>query len=214
MILAKNRLNAAATPRTTTALRGKIETKARGDSEGGAKHVEISFVLPRQEGAELIKSLKASERSGGSPLLLWVGPEGDVDIVVRERANGARGDAATPLVAARAQCRLPEGTQAARPEMEAIEIRDLYINPGRHEVLVGGKAIPQLTFTEFGILHYLARHAGWVFNRQQIVEGVKGKDYPVTDRAVDVQVAGLRKKLGAAADCVQTVRGVGYRFRD
>lgn len=103
---------------------------------------------------------------------------------------------------------------AARPEMQALSAGDLVINPGRHEVLYKGRAIPQLTFTEFGILHHLMSHPGWVFSREQIVAGVRGEAYPVTDRAVDVQIAGLRKKLGAAADHVQTVRGVGYRFKD
>jgi two-component system alkaline phosphatase synthesis response regulator PhoP len=87
------------------------------------------------------------------------------------------------------------------------------IHPGRHEVLVGGKPV-ELTFTEFGILNYLARRPGWVFTRSQIVDEVRGDDYFVTDRSVDVQIVGLRKKLGPAGKYIETVRGVGYRFRD
>ena len=78
---------------------------------------------------------------------------------------------------------------------------------------VEGKPIP-LTFTEFGIVNFLARRPGWVFTRSQIVDAVKGDEYFVTDRAVDVQVVGLRKKLGSAAKYIETVRGVGYRFKE
>ena len=55
---------------------------------------------------------------------------------------------------------------------------------------------------------------GWAFSRNQIVDAVKGEDYPVTERSVDVQVVGLRKKLGALTEYIETVRGVGYRFKE
>ena len=64
------------------------------------------------------------------------------------------------------------------------------------------------------MLHYLAKKPGWVFSRYQIVEGVRGDNYPVTDRSVDVLIVGLRKKLGEAGNCIETVRGAGYRFRE
>jgi two-component system phosphate regulon response regulator PhoB len=96
---------------------------------------------------------------------------------------------------------------------KAIQIRELLIHPGRHEVLVSGRPV-ELTFTEFRLLHFLARKPGWAFTRSQIVDAVKGEDYPVTERSVDVQVAGLRKKLGALGMYIETVRGVGYRFKE
>ena len=86
------------------------------------------------------------------------------------------------------------------------------IDPGRHEVTVAGEQV-HLTFTEFRLLHFLARKPGWAFTRSQIVDAVKGEDYPVTERSVDVQVAGLRKKMGSHGDYIETVRGIGYRFR-
>ena len=72
----------------------------------------------------------------------------------------------------------------------------------------------RLTFTEFRLLHFLARKPGWAFSRSQIVDAVKGEDYPVTERSVDVQVVGLRKKLGDLGSYIETVRGVGYRFKE
>ena len=92
-------------------------------------------------------------------------------------------------------------------------MHDIVIHLGRHEVLVSGKPV-QLTLTEFGILNYLVRRPGWVFTRSQIVDAVKGEDYFVTDRSVDVQIVGLRKKLGTAGSYIETVRGVGYRFKE
>ena len=72
----------------------------------------------------------------------------------------------------------------------------------------------KLSVTEFSILEFLARNAGWVFSRNQIIGAVKGESYPVTERAVDVQILGLRKKLGDYGKLIETVRGVGYRFKD
>ncbi len=72
----------------------------------------------------------------------------------------------------------------------------------------------QLTFRYFAFLNFLARRPGWVFTRFQIVDAVRGDDYPVTDRSVDVQIVGLRKKLGSAGKYIETVRGVGYRFQE
>jgi two-component system phosphate regulon response regulator PhoB len=96
---------------------------------------------------------------------------------------------------------------------EGIQIHSLTINPGRHEVLVKGKPV-EMTSTEFRLLRFLARRPGWVFTRQQILDGVHGDNYNITDRAVDVQIVGLRKKLGAAGKYIETVRGVGYRFKE
>ena len=87
----------------------------------------------------------------------------------------------------------------------------LTMNRGTREAAIDGHAL-SLTFSEFEILYLLARRPGWVFTRNQIVNEVKGDDYPVTERAVDVQMVSLRRKLGGHGDLIETVRGVGYRF--
>jgi len=71
-----------------------------------------------------------------------------------------------------------------------------------------------LTRAEFDILQFLAKRPGWVFTRSQIVDALHGPGYPVTDRAVDVQVVGLRKKLKERGEYIETVRGIGYRFKE
>ncbi|RJP18579.1 MAG: DNA-binding response regulator [Candidatus Abyssobacteria bacterium SURF_5] len=94
-----------------------------------------------------------------------------------------------------------------------VRVHDLLIHPGRHEVAVGGKPI-DLTFSEFQILYALARKPGWVFTRNQLVDAIRGEDYAVTSRSVDVHITSLRKKLGGARKYVETVRGVGYRLKE
>jgi two-component system phosphate regulon response regulator PhoB len=89
----------------------------------------------------------------------------------------------------------------------------LVIHPGRHEVLLQGQPIP-LTVTEFRLLHLLARKPGWVFTRTKIVDEIHGEDYPVSDRSIDVQIVSLRKKLGGFGSRIETIRGIGYRFKD
>ncbi len=105
--------------------------------------------------------------------------------------------------------------KSAEPVDQAapLSVHNITIHPGRHEVLVGDDAV-ELTNMEFRVLHLLAGRPGWVFSRYQIVEGVRGDNYPVTDRSVDVLIVGLRKKLGKAGNLVETVRGVGYRFKE
>nr|MBF0222191.1 response regulator transcription factor [Desulfobulbaceae bacterium] len=96
---------------------------------------------------------------------------------------------------------------------KTITIKNLKIYPERHELLVDEQKI-QLTYTEFAILSMLVRRPGWVYTRQQIIDTVRGDDYAVTQRMIDVQVFSLRKKLGQAGNNIETVRGIGYRFKD
>jgi two-component system phosphate regulon response regulator PhoB len=117
------------------------------------------------------------------------------------------------VLLARVRAVLRRRTIVPEGETSVLRIHNLVIHPGRREVLVDGEPV-QLTFTEFGILNYLSRRPGWVFTRSQIVDAVRGDDYFVTDRSVDVQIVGLRKKLGRAGQYIETVRGVGYRFRE
>ena len=95
---------------------------------------------------------------------------------------------------------------------EAVRVDALEIDPARYEVRVDGEPV-QLTATQFAMLNFLAQRPGWVFTRNQIINAVKGDDYPVTERSVDVQIVGLRKKLGSAGALIETIRGVGYRFK-
>jgi two-component system phosphate regulon response regulator PhoB len=117
------------------------------------------------------------------------------------------------VLTARVKAVLRRRSGAPPDDTKVVTIHELEIHPGRRAAIAGGKAL-ELTYTEFQLLSVLARRPGWVFTRSQIVDAVRGSDYPVTDRSVDVQVVGLRKKLGAYGHYIETVRGVGYRFKE
>lgn len=103
-------------------------------------------------------------------------------------------------------------SESDEPRKSIIVIDGLEIDKGRHEVKVNGTEV-LLTTTEFSILSLLAAKPGWVFTRQQIIDHARGYDFLITPRAIDVQIFGLRKKLNEYGKMVETVRGIGYRYR-
>ena len=109
--------------------------------------------------------------------------------------------------------RAPETAVVADDGDGVIARHGMEIHPGRHEVRVDGENV-HLTASEFTILALLAGRPGWVFSRQQIIDQVRGYDYSITPRAVDVQIFGLRRKPGPAGACIETARGIGYRLRE
>jgi two-component system phosphate regulon response regulator PhoB len=117
------------------------------------------------------------------------------------------------VLLARLRAALRRRSEPLLPASEPLETKELVIHPGRHEVLLKGQAIP-LTVTEFRLLHLLVRKPGWVFTRSHIVDEIHGEDYPVSDRSIDVQIVSLRKKLGVFGRHIETIRGIGYRFKD
>ena len=98
-------------------------------------------------------------------------------------------------------------------ESNMINFDGILINPGQHKVSINDTRL-DLTPSEFRILHFLARRPGWVYTRDQIIDAVRGDGYAITDRAIDVQVVGLRKKMGEFGAWIETVHGIGYRFRE
>jgi len=93
-----------------------------------------------------------------------------------------------------------------------VQIHGIDIDPAKWKVLVEGVPI-SLTSHQFRLLHFLVRNAGRTLTRQQIVEGIHGSDYPVSEHSVNVQVFALRRMLGDHGKLIQTERGVGYRFK-
>jgi two-component system phosphate regulon response regulator PhoB len=176
----------------------------------------LDIMLPGKDGLEICRLLAADPLTQHVPVVMMTarGEESDVVTGLRMGADDYITKPFSPkILAARVKTVLRRKKREVTPEDNPLKIGDLYIHPGRHEVLVKGKAV-KLTYTEFALLRFLAQRPGWVFSRQQIVDAVKGADYAVTDRAVDVQVVGLRKKLGPCGEWIETVRGAGYRFKE
>ena len=178
--------------------------------------IVLDLMLPGIDGLEVTRRLKNDPETKSMPILMLTAKGEEADIVTGLEF-GADDYITKPfsprILVARVRAVLRRKIKGQPGETSVLRIHDLEIDPRRHEVLVNGKPV-QLTFTEFGILNYIARRPGWVFTRFQIVEAVRGEDYPVTDRSVDVQIVGLRKKLGSAGKYIETVRGVGYRFKE
>jgi two-component system phosphate regulon response regulator PhoB len=176
----------------------------------------LDLMLPGMDGLELARRIKNEDATRKVPIVMLSAKGEEADIVTGLEL-GADDYVTKPfsprILIARVRAVLRRGTLPSATDNEALEIYDLVIHPGRRNVTVQGVSV-DLTYTEFQVLFFLAKRPGWVFTRTQIVDAVRGDDYPVTDRSVDVQIVGLRKKLGASGQYIETVRGVGYRFKE
>jgi two-component system, OmpR family, alkaline phosphatase synthesis response regulator PhoP len=178
--------------------------------------IVLDLMLPGVDGLDVTRHLKNDDTTRKIPIVMLTAKGEESDIVTGLELGAA--DYITKpfspkVLVARIRAVLRRGVEDSPEEKEVLKSHEITLDAGRHEVLVNDKPV-QLTFTEFGILHALVRRPGWVFTRNQIVDAVRGDDYYVTDRSVDVQIVGLRKKLGKAGKHIETVRGVGYRLKE
>jgi two-component system, OmpR family, alkaline phosphatase synthesis response regulator PhoP len=176
----------------------------------------LDLMLPGIDGLQVAKTVKNDPKACDIPIVMLTAKGEEADIVTGLEL-GADDYITKPfsprILIARIRAVLRRKSEKPIDESALIHIHELEIDPGRRTVWVGGKSV-DLTFTEFQILLTMARKPGWVFTRYNIVDAVRGNDYPVTDRSVDVQIVGLRKKLGPFGRYIETVRGVGYRFSE
>jgi two-component system alkaline phosphatase synthesis response regulator PhoP len=177
--------------------------------------IVLDLMLPGIDGLEVCRRLKSGPKTSRIPIVILTAKGEEADIVMGLEL-GADDYVTKPfsgtVLAARVRRLLRREAQPPG-EQEVIKIHDLTIDPARHEVWAQDRKV-DLTRTEFDILRTLVRRAGLVLSRYQIVDAIHGDDYTVTDRAVDVQIVSLRRKLGPCGQYIETVRGVGYRFRD
>lgn len=178
--------------------------------------IVLDIMLPGIDGLEVCKRLKGDRHTGSIQIIMLTARTEEADIVAGLEI-GADDYITKPfsprVLIARIRARLRLDKQTDPSDQEVIERDGVLIDPRRHVVKVKGNQV-NLTPTEFRILTLLARNAGLVFSRYEIVDGVQGGDAVVTDRSVDVQIVGLRKKLGSCSSLIETVRGFGYRFKE
>ncbi|MDW7773412.1 MAG: response regulator transcription factor [Desulfobulbaceae bacterium] len=180
----------------------------------------LDLMLPGKDGLDVCRTIRALEKTKNIPVIMLTA-RSDEDDIVAGLNIGADDYVTKPfspkVLIARIRSvlrrRAQVNSRAGQEKYKTISLHGLVIDTGRHEVLYKGSRI-QLTATEFAILCLLAEKAGWVFTRQQIIDRARGYEYLITPRAVDVQVFGLRKKLGAAGELIETVRGIGYRIKE
>jgi len=176
----------------------------------------LDLMLPGMDGLDVCRILKNDKNTAKIPVVMLTAKGEDSDIVTGLEL-GADDYITKPfsprVLVARVKAVLRRESKTEEGKNPLIRIESMEIDTVRHRVSIDNERI-DLTATEFEILVYLAKRPGWVFTRSQIITGVKGDDYPVTDRSVDVQILNLRKKLGEVGNCIETVRGVGYRFKE
>ena len=173
----------------------------------------LDLMLPGINGLDVCRIIKSDQDTSGISIIMLTALGQEEDII-KGLETGADDYVTKPFSLQVLEARIKSVLRRVPENIEntkTIKIHDIQIKPRTREVKINGET-PELTFTEFQILHLLASHPGWVFTRYQIIDKIRGDNYPVTDRSVDFQIVGLRKKMGEKGNLIQTVRGVGYRF--
>jgi DNA-binding response OmpR family regulator len=179
--------------------------------------IVLDIMLPGIDGTEVTRQLKADTRTANIPIVMLTAKSEETDVVVGLKL-GADDYVTKPfsmkILLARLESLARRIDQPVPTDANArLKAGPLEIDPSRHEVFVDGQNI-KLTLTEFKLLSALVNARGRVLSRDQLMDKAMGTDVFVTDRAIDVHVTAIRKKLGDAAWLVHTVRGVGYRLRE
>ncbi len=179
--------------------------------------VLLDLMLPGMDGLDVCRNLKDNERTSSIPVIMLTA-KGEESDVVLGLGIGADDYITKPFspkeLIARVKAVLRRFESAARfnPE-EIIEVDELIIDIGKHKVSLAGVEM-KFTATEFRLLHYLASNPGRVFSREQLLDQTFGNDVVVVDRNIDVHIRGIRKKIDPDQFYIETIRGVGYRFKD
>ena len=175
----------------------------------------LDLLLPGIKGLDICRVLKSDVNTSKINIIM-VTALGQEENIVKGLETGADDYVNKPfnmsILLARISAVLRRNTADNINNHDTVDINGIKIIPRLREVTAGQQKITDLTFTEFQILHLLITHPGWVFTRYQIIDKIRGDNYPVTDRSVDFQIVGLRKKLGDHGKLIETIRGVGYRF--
>ncbi len=185
--------------------------------QGSPDLIVLDLMLPSIDGLEVCRQLRGDQGLANTAIVMMTA-KGEEEDIVKGLEYGADDYITKPfspqVLVARIKAVLRRRESSSRNQGEdPIVVHDLVIDPRRNRVTAAGQDV-ELTVSEFKLLSQLAARPGWVFTRTQIVDAIHGEGYAVTDRAVDVQIVGLRKKLGSCGAYIETVRGVGYRFRE
>ena len=183
--------------------------------------VLLDLMLPGMSGVEVCKAMRRGEGNAYRAIpIIMLTAKGEEEDIVAGFDSGADDYITKPFspkvliarIKAVVKRSLTDRADNEESRKAVIIVDGLEIDKGKHEVSIDGSEV-QLTTTEFSIISLLAGKPGWVFTRQQIIDSVRGYDFLITPRAIDVQIFGLRKKLGEYGKMIETVRGIGYRYR-
>ena len=172
----------------------------------------LDIMLPEEDGLTILKKLRADRETERLPVIMLTAKDGEYDTVIG-LDSGADDYIAKPFRMMELISRIRAVHRRAEKEDKAEEYRigDLYVNPSKHVVKVKDEPVA-LTLKEFEVLCVLIRHQGNVFTRAQLLDEIWGYEFDGESRTVDVHIRTLRQKLGPAGDCIETIRGVGYKI--
>lgn len=181
--------------------------------------VLLDVMLPGMNGLEVLRRVKSDPSVSKTPVIM-LSAKGDEADILKGLELGASDYIPKPFSPRVVVAKIKNIFQdmVILPSSEPSDDNLVTYGPieldlGRFKASINGQGI-SLTSMEFKVLHYLLQRPGWVFSRYQIVESVKGEEYLVTDRTIDVLMVKLRKKLGDASHLIETVRGVGYKIKE
>ena len=179
--------------------------------------VLLDLMLPGLDGLEICRRMKADSLTSAIPIIM-VTAKGEESDVVLGLGLGADDYVTKPFSPRELAARVRAVLRRASPRQERlpgerIVLKDLVIDAGKFQVRIADRPI-EFTATEFRLLHFLASHPGRAFARQQLLNRVIGEEAVVIDRNIDVHIRAIRKKLGEYRDYIETLRGIGYRFRE
>lgn len=175
--------------------------------------VVLDVMLPGMDGLELLQRMKASPALRDIPVVMATAKDAEYD-KIQGLDQGADYYLTKPFGVMELVSCVRAVLRRARPQAKddaALRAGDVALHPDEHTVTVHGARV-QLTYKEFELLRLFLAHPGMAFTREKLMEIIWGMDYLGETRTVDVHIRTLRQKLGERGDCIQTVRGVGYRW--
>lgn len=178
--------------------------------------IVLDLILPDMNGMDICQMTKKDESTKHIPIVMLTlkGEEADIVKGLEEGADDYILKPFSPnIFIARINAVLRRNKNEISDEIPTLKIHELIIDTACREILIDGETA-KLTYTEFVLLMLMVRKPGVIYTREEIMNVIWGKNYPVTGRSVDVQIVGLRKKLGRLAHYIETIRKVGYRFKD
>ena len=172
----------------------------------------LDIMLPEEDGLTILRRLRAAAATSRLPVMMLTAKGGEYDKVLGLDA-GADDYLPKPFGMMELLARIRALLRRSGNGGESVEYRvgDLYLSPAQHNVRCGGQEI-SLTLKEFELLCLLLENQGFVFTRDQLLNRIWGYEYDGESRTVDVHIRNLRQKLGVCGNCIETVRGVGYRI--
>lgn len=175
--------------------------------------VLLDIMLPDTDGLEIMRRLRAMPETATVPIMMLTAKDTELDKVVA--LDGGADDYLTKpfsLMELTSRCRaLLRRGGMSKQVSDVLSANGIVLSPSHRRVTVDGEEV-KLTLREFDLLEYLMRKPGIVFSREALLQSVWGWDFDGGSRTVDVHVQTLRQKLGEHSTCIETVRGVGYRF--